>query len=82
MRKLSQNKAKKKQTRHSPSFGSTHPGRMQEKKMQNKRNEKWYKTTDAKQSEEKNKIVPINGAEKTKTEQQMIDVEIAKWGEK
>lgn len=31
MRKLSQNKAKKKQTRHSPSFGSTHPGRMQEK---------------------------------------------------
>lgn len=32
MRKLSQNKAKKKQTRHSPSFGSTHPGRMQEKK--------------------------------------------------
>lgn len=50
--------------------------------MQNKRNEKWYKTTDAKQSEEKNKIVPINGAEKTKTEQQMIDVEIAKWGEK
>lgn len=28
--------------------------------------------------EEKNKIVPINGAEIKKTEQQMIDVEIAK----
>lgn len=64
MRKLSQNKAKKKPD--TPLVLVQLIPEECKKKMQNKRNEKWYKTTDAKQSEEKNKIVPINGAEKKK----------------
>lgn len=76
MRKLSQNKEKKNKPDTPLVLVQTHPER--------KKNETINDTKQLMQNKvkKKNKIVPINGAETKKNEQQTIDVKIAKWGEK